>query len=119
MLSPWRKPIPLRRSWCLWEILCTIEAGAAAQFSVQLSADEEADFIAAVAGSWHSAQEALTAVDVREAEAWQATDRAAIAAAVEAGVGFEETNVAVTAKLREWLAATATAAVGRLRAADD
>ena len=55
--------------------------------------DEEADFIAAVAGSWQSAQEALTAVDVREAEAWQATDRAAIAAAVEAGVGFEETNV--------------------------
>ena len=40
-------------------------------------------------------------------------------AAVEAGVGFEETNVAVTAKLREWLAATAATEVGLLRAAND
>ena len=26
VLSPWRNPIPLRRSWCLWEIVCTLEA---------------------------------------------------------------------------------------------
>ena len=65
VLSPWAAPIPLRRSWCLWGIPCTIEAGAAVEFSVQLSVGEEADFILAVAGDWKAAQAALTAVDGR------------------------------------------------------
>lgn len=28
MLEPWRAPLPLRRAWCLWELLCAIESPA-------------------------------------------------------------------------------------------
>lgn len=45
VLSPWSAPLPLRRSWCLWEILCTIQ-DAGVRFSVQLSEAEEKDFLA-------------------------------------------------------------------------
>eukprot|EP01050_Picozoa_sp_SAG11_P043734 SAG11_NODE_20876_length_436_cov_1.537092_1_plen_73_part_01 len=56
---------------------------------------------------------------MRKAEAWKPEDKAAIDASVEAGVGFTATNVAVTGKLREWLAASAVGKVAALRAADD
>ena len=62
---------------CLWEILCTIDQQI--WFSVQLSATEGEDFLAAIAKDWRAAQAALTGVDVRNAKAWKDSDRLAIA----------------------------------------
>lgn len=28
VLQPWDDPEPLKRSWCLWEIFCTLDGGA-------------------------------------------------------------------------------------------
>jgi hypothetical protein len=28
VLQPWHEPLPLKRSWCLWEIFCTLDGGA-------------------------------------------------------------------------------------------
>ena len=43
ILLPWRDPIQLRRSWCLWEINATIETTATLE--VVLSKSQEEDFI--------------------------------------------------------------------------
>eukprot|EP00808_Paulinella_micropora_P018779 g80800.t1 len=42
ILSPWRNPLPLTRSWCLWEIFCTRDTGAT--FEICLSQAEAKDF---------------------------------------------------------------------------
>ena len=46
VLSPWHNPLPLTRAWCLWEVFCTVDAGA--EFSVCLGPAEEAAFEAAL-----------------------------------------------------------------------
>jgi hypothetical protein len=42
VLQPWSEPVPLTRSWCLWEIFSVIEAGK--ELSVVLSPREQASF---------------------------------------------------------------------------
>ena len=42
VLQPWTDPIPLKRSWCLWEIHSTSTTGATLQ--VAMGASERADF---------------------------------------------------------------------------
>ena len=42
LLSPWDKPVPLTRSWCLWEAFCTHDVGAG--FSVCLPATQREAF---------------------------------------------------------------------------
>ena len=39
MLSPWSSPVPLTRSWCLWELYCSHASGA--RFSVCLGQAEQ------------------------------------------------------------------------------
>lgn len=46
VLQPWNNPLPLTRSWCLWEILCTIRAKSTLE--VALGAAQEAAFLAAL-----------------------------------------------------------------------
>ena len=41
VLQPWDAPVPLTRSWCLWELFCTLEGGAKLQIA-QSPAQREA-----------------------------------------------------------------------------
>ena len=41
LLSPWRAPIPLTRSWCIWEIYSTVRA--ATPFDVAMGASALAE----------------------------------------------------------------------------
>jgi hypothetical protein len=42
VLQPWDAPLPLKRSWCLWELLSTVDGGA--QLEVVLSPAQSAAF---------------------------------------------------------------------------
>ena len=42
VLQPWNAPLPLRRSWCLWELFCTLDGGA--RLEVALSMKQRAAF---------------------------------------------------------------------------
>jgi hypothetical protein len=42
VLQPWHAPLPLTRSWCLWELLSTVDGGA--QLEVVLSPAQSAAF---------------------------------------------------------------------------
>ena len=109
VLSPWRTPVPLTRSWCAWEILCTITTGA--QFEVALAPAERASFETALLDDVYGIVTALTNVHVERAEAFVEADRAKIAGLIEAQ-GVAGVNELICDKLREWLLRTA----GRLAA---
>jgi hypothetical protein len=42
VLQPWDAPLPLTRSWCLWELLSTVDGGA--QLEVVLSPAQSTAF---------------------------------------------------------------------------
>jgi len=60
VLQPWFEPVPLTRSWCLWEILCAAEAKSV-QLLVRLPAVEETGFHAKLLepGGFNNALRAL------------------------------------------------------------
>ena len=60
VLQPWHAPVPLGRSWCLWEIFSTVQGGSA--LDIALTRAEEARFKQAMVrtseraclSAWHS-----------------------------------------------------------------
>ena len=42
VLQPWHAPLPLTRSWCLWEIFSTLDGGK--ELKIVLSPAQRADF---------------------------------------------------------------------------
>ena len=115
VLMPWKDPIPLTRAWCIWEILCTIDAGGAA-LDVRLPAVERealVDFL--VRNGAESIVEAMLKLDVQRAEAWKDEDRDNILAAVrEYSGGASEVNKRVKDQMRSWLTETARTALDGL-----
>ena len=83
MLSPWEDPIPLKRAWCLWEVLCTINGNV--PLTVQLPPKELASFEEALkTGRVHLVSRAMSNIDVRQSDAHKKADKDMILAAVEA-----------------------------------
>eukprot|EP00808_Paulinella_micropora_P012425 g50210.t1 len=106
ILSPWRNPLPLTRSWCLWEIFCTQDTGA--RFEICLSQAEAKDFENALLEDFDSIVASLCQIDVNKTQAFKKEDQAKILALVEGeGGGAHETNKAVLAQMRAWLAQAA------------
>eukprot|EP00808_Paulinella_micropora_P000346 g22476.t1 len=103
ILSPWRNPLPLTRSWCLWEIFCTRDTGAT--FEICLPQAEAKDFESALLNDFDSIVASLCQIDVNKAQAFKKEDQEKILALVEGqGGGAHETNKAVLAQMRAWLA---------------
>eukprot|EP00808_Paulinella_micropora_P002834 g33194.t1 len=103
ILSPWRNPLPLTRSWCLWEIFCTRDTGG--RFEICLSQDEAKDFEDALVNDFPSIMASLCQIDVKKAQAFKKEDQKKILTLVEGqGGGAHETNKAVLAQMRAWLA---------------
>eukprot|EP01050_Picozoa_sp_SAG11_P004535 SAG11_NODE_292_length_11180_cov_6.023825_7_plen_723_part_00 len=102
MLSPWDRPQTLTRAWCLWELHCTVEVGAA--FTVCLGPDEHGALEAALLDNHGVFLSALAGIDVAKAQAGKESDRAMILAAVRATAdGTSGLNARVMAQMRSWV----------------
>jgi len=102
VLSPWQKPIPLTRSWCLWEIFCTIDVGA--RFTVCLPNKEKKAFQEALRDDHEAFLHAVADIDVAEAEAGNPTDKQRILDAVQATAeGTSGVNAMAKGQMREWM----------------
>eukprot|EP00808_Paulinella_micropora_P011923 g3054.t1 len=102
ILSPWRNPVPLTRSWCLWEIFCTRLTKAS--FEICLSPTEVTDFENALVEDLDSILDSLSRIDVKKAEAGKKEDQEKILALVEGMQGgAHELNKAVLAEMRAWI----------------
>ena len=112
VLAPWHGPLPLKRCWCLWEILKTVESGT--PLKVQLPPSEAASFETALVKDFQSIATSMSQIDVRQSEAFKPEDQRMILGAVEKGVGFTKLNQVVAMQMQAWLAAEARAALARL-----
>ena len=112
VLAPWHGPLPLKRCWCLWEILKTVESGT--PLKVQLPPSEAASFETALVTDFDSIAASMSQIDVRQSEAFKPEDQRMILGAVEKGVGFTKLNQVVAMQMQAWLAAEARAALARL-----
>lgn len=101
VLSPWIDPIPLTRAWCLYEIYSTIDTNS--QFQVALSSYEHETFIHSIAEDINCIKNMLAVVNVQRSEAWNPLDKQRIFDIIEKTVGFNEVNLTVTTRLREWI----------------
>ena len=103
VLLPWASPIPLKRAWCLWEVLCTVES-AKVRFTAQLPSKEVSALENAIENDGDAVSRAFATVDVRTAEAFLDADKKMILGAVESTVGFGTLNSQVGVALRAWVA---------------
>ena len=101
VLSPWHRPVPLTRSWCLWELYCTVDVGA--DFSVCLAPAEEEAFRVALRGSHTALLDALAHIDVATAEAGNPADKQRILAAVQESGGTSRLNALAMGEMRRWV----------------
>ena len=102
VLSPWNAPRPLTRSWCLWELFCTVETGS--KFTITLSPAEEHAFEESIICDFDAALAAFAQINVEDAQAGNESDRLMILDAARASkVGVAGLNNLAAAKLREWV----------------
>ena len=120
LVLAWEDPKPLKRAWCLVEIVATLEAGAG--FEVVMAPREEAQFVEALRRNFKSITQKTCTVDVAKAVAYHGAEclvggvcrdvaSGAIAAcpgdlqrimeAVARGVGFQEANKRVIGEMKE------------------
>ena len=91
ILAPWKNPIPLRRSWCLWEINSTIERES--KLEVVLPKSQEDDFIETLLNDYDEIMMNLCNIDTRNSKAGNENDEEKIKLAVEnTNGGFQSVN---------------------------
>ena len=113
VLAPWRAPIAITRSWCIWEVFSSLRCDA--KFEIALVSSERAAFERALEEDLDSIVVALCEVDAANAEAFDAGDQHRIAETIRASIGFKEVNSVISKGLRLWIARTAREAVQRRR----
>jgi tetratricopeptide (TPR) repeat protein len=103
VLYPWDAPVPLTRSWCLWEIFCTLDTEK--ELTIVLSHAEQEALQKALMSEFVSIKMAMYKIDTREAQASKEADREMINAAIEKTAGgFTEVSNRVHDRLGQWLA---------------
>lgn len=101
----WSDPIPLRRSWCLWEITCTLLTDSVLE--VIMPPDDEAAFRAALTArpsQFDDILRRLGDVHTEKAECMRSVDQERIAAAVADGLGFAGADKLIAEAMRRWMA---------------
>jgi hypothetical protein len=102
LYGPWDDPVPLKRSWCLYELHTSIQQecevvvqlmdGGSLKHALETGADGTDVYEEIVM--------VLSKINSRSAEAWSADDQAKIQRAVEESIGFQELDVQVMTYLR-------------------
>jgi tetratricopeptide (TPR) repeat protein len=117
VLSPWNDPIPLTRSWCLWELVSTAELAGQVEFVVRLPAGEHDHFTTAIRENAGVVYQSLLDVDARRAEASVDSDRIMIAEAIEKTVGYAAVNAMVKDQMTNWIISTVRGLLRAMEAA--
>ena len=96
-LHPWHNPVPLRRSWCLFELYVALEA------KMKLSmcyGKEDADALhAAVVDSTFDAERVIGEIRAQDASAMKLKDKQMIMETIDSSLGLERFNTDMQAYL--------------------
>mmetsp|Transcript_16084 Transcript_16084/g.45155 ORF Transcript_16084/g.45155 Transcript_16084/m.45155 type:complete len:735 (+) Transcript_16084:44-2248(+) len=102
VMRPLSNPVPLERSWCLWEILSSTLGDCSLE--IVLPPDEKVTVQEAIKNEFPTISVALSRVDFKAASATLVEDTETILRTVESTIGVEEANDKVLTALRKWLA---------------
>ena len=102
VLDPWDKPIPLSRSWCIWEVYSTIVTGA--KLHIAIPAHSQAEFHKVLLHDLQTIAKRMSAINARKAEAFFPETKKRIDHVIESTCGFTEVNKVIGHKMRQWIA---------------
>ena len=105
-IDSWKKPTPLTRMWCVWELLGISRAKKDLQLA--LPEKEKDDLLHSLRSNYDAVLRALTQIDAARADCYNKDDKRMITEAIESGVGFADLNEIVISQIRTWLLATST-----------
>lgn len=112
LLSPWEHPKPLLRSWCLFEIYCSLLNNVPLEFV--MSSTERKSFLKSLRApdGFDALKKMLAHVDVANSTAKELDNKVNILAAVRSMPGgVDAVNRAVFDRMRDWVVNTAEQAV--------
>lgn len=119
LLAPWQDPIPLKRAWCLFEMVTAIERLPPEAVSFSFGDQTDAFLIGIRSPTGHAvAVQALAKIDAQHAQAREQADMDAIRAVIEDTVGYHGLNSKVATSIREWVCRTGSEEVARLKPTD-
>ena len=102
ILSPWNKPKPIKRAWCLFEIAHALRESDV-KLEISLPNGEVEDMKVSAGENGHKIMEALSTIKAKEAKAKFDRDRNMIFASIEAfDGGFQKLDEGIKDRLREW-----------------
>lgn len=103
---PWNNPDTLKRIWCVFEVLCTIQSGAQLEVTIARSND-----LMKMNANTHmhedifdSVLDSMKNIKVEKAKARSESDREKIMSLIKAGPGFLKTNLEVASALTKAIA---------------
>ena len=101
VLSPFEAPIPLTRSWCIYEINTTKQLGASLEIGIP--SQDRSRFTAALCSGDFDFHMWVQNIDIEKAQATRAEDRDIILNLVRKGSGVVTLNKLVISELCTWL----------------
>jgi hypothetical protein len=114
VFDPWRKPLVIRRSRCLFETMAALAAGR--RVSVQLSEAERPGFDEAMIASFEDIARSFSRIECSKGRASDEKGGSALQQAIAEAWGGEQCDITVKKCLREWLAGITEARVTQLDA---
>ena len=117
VLSPWNDPIPVKRAWCLWELMCGLSQPDV-KLTMRLPMEQEEAMRTGVFSDPAAVLRALAGIHAEQAEAFKVSDKEMIFEAIEKTVGFANVNERVNANLRSWYVEKLQAAIATCYATD-
>lgn len=100
---PWTSPIYIKRSWCLYEFLVTIQTQIDYEIIIPLS--QKLDFIKSIGSNdfIENRFSSIFYIDIKKATSFYKIDSENILNLIEKTIGFNEVNQLILNKLRQWI----------------
>ena len=100
--SPWNSFLPLKRTWCLWELFCALDTRRT--LAVAMTAESENEVIRSIDGSVKGVVTDLhESIDSGKSECSESGEREKLLEVMQKSVGLVEVNKRVGHGLSGWL----------------
>ncbi|KAI8834554.1 hypothetical protein BJ741DRAFT_239158 [Chytriomyces cf. hyalinus JEL632] len=101
VLQPWLNPLPLKRTWCVFELFVCIKMGC--KFHITLTSGERSDFLNALLSDAKKFHSILANTSCRHSEAFKLTDKKSIFRVIRSTVGFAKLDQLVFDTFSGWV----------------
>lgn len=108
IFSPWQDPEYVRRSWCVYEMLCALNAPVPCPVEIVMPGDAVKPFVEALLTDSTVVGKVMSKVRSKNMQAAFKSDRDEIERLIEESVGFHRLDTLLLGQMRKWMSAAAT-----------